>query len=80
MQNGIDINSSMNGVYLPGCKSSMSGFIHCGQHTEAYAQLIYTKLADAEKNGGRDAILRGLDDIRRKLLAGDILLNSRGAN
>lgn len=33
-----------------------------------------------KKNGGRDAILRELDDIRRELLSGDILLNSRGAN
>lgn len=80
MQNGIDINSSMNGVYLPGCKSSMSGSIHCGQHTKAYAKLVYDGLKNAEKNGGRDAILRELDDIRRELLSGDILLNSRGAN
>ena len=49
MQNGIDINSSMNGVYLPGCKSSMSGSIHCGPHTKAYAKLVYDGLKNAEK-------------------------------
>ncbi|WP_082887789.1 AHH domain-containing protein [Eikenella halliae] len=43
----------MNGVYLPGCKSSMSGSIHCGQHTKAYAKLVYDGLKNAEKNGGR---------------------------
>ena len=76
----LDINFPMNGVCLPGCNSSMSGTVHCGQHTKAYAKLVYDGLKNAEKNGGRDAILKELDDIRRKLLAGDILLNSRGAN
>lgn len=45
----LDINFPMNGVCLPGCNSSMSGTVHCGQHTKAYAKLVYDGLKNAEK-------------------------------
>ena len=76
----IDINSPMNGVYLPNCNSSMKGAVHCGLHSEAYADMINNRLLAADARGGRDEILRELDDIRRELLSGLISLNSRGIN
>ena len=76
----IDINSPLNGVYLPGCKSSMRGTVHCGVHTEDYADMVLQRLRDAEIRGGRNAILIELDDLRRELQSGILNLNSRGVN
>jgi hypothetical protein len=76
----IDINSPMNGVYLPGCNSTMKGAVHCGLHTEAYAKMVEMRLLAADARGGRDEILIELDDIRRDLMSGLISLNSRGVN
>ena len=76
----IDINSPLNGVYLPGCKSSMRGTVHCGVHTEKYADMVIQRLRDAEIRGGRSAILIELDDLRRELQSGILNLNSKGVN
>lgn len=74
----ININSPLNGVYLAGCNSSMSGTIHCGNHTKAYADYVLHELLRAD--GNRDDILRALDKIRRELMHGLVILNKRGVN
>lgn len=78
----IDFNSPINGVYLPDCSSGMSAVVHCGSHTAEYAKRISKLLVSADAAGGRDAVLRELDSIRRGLLSGDVefILNARGVN
>lgn len=75
----ININSPLNGVYLAGCSSSMSGTIHCGSHTEAYAKYVLRELQLADAIG-REEVIRTMDRIRRELMHGLVYLNARGAN
>lgn len=79
-KHNININSPLNGVYLAGCKSGMSGAVHCGNHTKAYANYVLRELSSADAVGGRDEVLRALDRMRRELLSGEIELNTRGIN
>ncbi len=78
----INFNSPINGVYLPDCKNDMSAVVHCGSHTAQYAKRISDLLVNADIAGGRNAVLRELDSIRRSLLNGDVefILNARGVN
>jgi RHS repeat-associated protein len=72
---GIDVNSPMNGVFLPGCgKSKAIGTVHCGNHTKEYEEYVWEQL-----RGKTDKvdIINTLSDIRNDLLMGNIRLNLR---
>ncbi|MCK7592298.1 Ig-like domain-containing protein [Pseudomarimonas salicorniae] len=72
----IDVNSPLNGVWLPDCKGPVGVMtIHCGKHTEAYELLVFNELSKATT---RDDAIRVLADIRRQLITGELPLNSRG--
>jgi len=65
---GIDLNSAMNGVFLPGCGSSKAiGMVHCGKHTEAYEIEVFKLLKNANT---REELINRLNDIRNELLSG----------
>lgn len=81
---GIDVNSPLNGVYLPGCGYTGTGgavglAIHCGKHTKAYEEYV---LKELEAVGGMNAskidIINTLTRIRRELTDGELVLNARG--
>ncbi len=73
---GIDINSSANGVFLPGCGSSKAvGMVHCGKHTQAYEEAIAAELKFATN---KEEAIEILSDIRKQLLDGTFTpLNKR---
>ncbi|MDP8162410.1 hemagglutinin repeat-containing protein [Pasteurella skyensis] len=73
---GIDVNSSANGVFLPGCGSSKAiGMVHCGKHTQAYEEAIAAKLEFATT---KEEAIEILSDIRKQLLDGTFTpLNKR---
>lgn len=76
----IDINSPLNGVYLPGCgyqgSAGVVGLaVHCGLHTQEYARLILRELSQAKDE--MDAI-NVLNRIREELTEGALTLNRRG--
>ncbi len=65
---GIDLNSPMNGVFLPGCKGSKAvGMIHCGKHTGDYELAVERRLLEATDKASAINIL---SDIRSELLNG----------
>lgn len=64
---GIDLNSPMNGVFLPGCGSSKAiGMVHCGKHTAEYEVAVARRLAAATDKASAINIL---SDIRNELLS-----------
>jgi RHS repeat-associated protein len=64
----IDLNSPMNGVFLPGCGNSNAiGMVHCGKHTRAYEEAVAERLASATDKASAINIL---SDIRHELLSG----------
>lgn len=63
---GINANSPVNGVFLPGCNGSNAvGMVHCGKHTKDYEQAVWERLKDSQNRA--DAIKR-LQQIRDELL------------
>lgn len=71
----IDVNSAMNGVFLPGCKPSNAiGTIHCGKHTQAYEKYVWDILQGKHTKAD---IINALSDIRIELLQGTLRLNAR---
>lgn len=73
----IDVNSPLNGVWLPDCNGPVGVMtIHCGKHAEAYEKFVFDQLSSAST---RDEAIIVLADIRRRLLMGDLSLNSVGA-
>jgi len=71
---GIDVNSPSNGVFLPGCKGSGIGTIHCGKHTKVYEELVFNLLESAQTKEEAVAVL---NDLRHELLSRTLRLNSR---
>lgn len=70
----IDINSAMNGVFLPACGvSGAVGSIHCGKHTRAYEQFVLNELNPLRHD--RVALVNKLNEIREALLSGSLRLN-----
>ena len=48
----ININSPINGVYIPGCgSSSVIGSVHCGSHTSDYIDEVVSRLIAADATG-----------------------------
>ena len=74
---GIDQNSPMNGVFLPGCKKSNAiGLIHCGKHTGEYEAIVEEIVLSAGND--KAAVINALSDVRRGLLDGTFTpLNAR---
>jgi hypothetical protein len=71
----IDVNSPLNGVWLPGCKgANLPGVTHCGRHNEAYERFVYDALS---RETTRDGAISALAEVRRQLLSGELLLNAR---
>ena len=71
---GIDVNSLMNGVFLPACGVSGGlGAIHCGKHARAYEIDVLGRLSPFA--GDKTALVNELNRIREDLLAGTMRLN-----
>ncbi|MDX2218805.1 MAG: transglutaminase domain-containing protein [Burkholderiales bacterium] len=72
---GVDLNSPMNGVFLPGCgKSNALGTIHCGKHTGDYERYVERLLSKATT---KEQAINILNDIRSDLLNNAVMLNAR---
>jgi len=65
----IDINGAENGVYLPTPKNdgSVSGIIHSGRHPKIYGQKVNDRINDAYEIGGKPAVIKELDKIKKEL-------------
>ena len=71
---GVDVNSMMNGVFLPGCGNTGAiGAIHCGKRARAYEIEVLDRLSPFA--GDRTALVNELNRIREDLLAGSMRLN-----
>ncbi|MBC5623762.1 RHS repeat-associated core domain-containing protein, partial [Butyricimonas hominis] len=67
----IDIDSYVNGVFLPNNRnSSAPGLLHTGRHTNDYIERVNAEIVAADLAGGKDAVLKQLDQIRKMLLNG----------
>ncbi len=63
----IDLNSTMNGVFLPGCKNSKAiGMIHCGRHTKEYEDAVFERIFAASHS--KESVINALTEIRNELL------------
>lgn len=76
----IDVNSPLNGVFLPGCGAAGSGgivglAIHCGKHVRAYEEYVLSSLRGASSES---EVANVLSRIRQELLDGELILNVRG--
>lgn len=74
---GIDVNSPMNGVFLPGCgRSNAIGLVHCGRHTADYELAVERIVVSAGND--KAAVINALSDVRNGLLDGSFIrLNAR---
>ncbi len=71
----IDVNSPLNGVYLPGCGSrglNLASAIHCGKHARAYEQYVLKELQLATS---KQEVINVLSQIRFELQNGLLYLN-----
>lgn len=76
----IDVNSPLNGVFLPGCKhhgsTGVVGLtVHCGKHKQEYEQYVLSQLQGLSSEA---EVVNALSTIRQKLLDDDLFLNARG--
>jgi RHS repeat-associated protein len=80
----IDVNSPLNGVFLPGCgakgSTGIAGLaVHCGKHVEEYEKYVLEQL---ESVGGlsasESAVVNVLSRIRHELMHEELFLNVRG--
>ena len=72
----IDVNSPLNGVWLPDCKGPVGVMtMHCGKHAEAYERFVFNRLSLART---RDEAIVALAEVRRLLIHGELNLNSAG--
>ncbi|WP_204011956.1 FG-GAP-like repeat-containing protein [Virgisporangium aurantiacum] len=72
-KHGIDINSAENGVFLPANSTSPNptgATVHSTLHHEAYYANVNDWIRNADIVGGREAVLRTLNDIRTMLETG----------
>lgn len=70
-KHGIDVDSHVNGVFLPNSgTSSAPGLLHTGRHTNDYIDRVNREIAEADRIGGKDAVIAQLDKIRKALLNG----------
>jgi len=79
----IDVNSPLNGVFLPGCGSTGAGGIaglavHCGKHVQAYEAYVLEQLSVLGRNADEASVVNVLSRIRQELMTGELVLNRRG--
>jgi hypothetical protein len=66
----IDIDSHLNGVFLPDGKNSAApGYVHTGRHTNEYIDRVNTDIVRADGAGGKPAVVKQLEMIREQLLS-----------
>jgi len=81
---GINVNSPLNGVFLPGCgftgKTNIAGLaVHCGKHLQQYEQYVLEELNSVGGlNASTSDVVNVLSRIRTELTEGELFLNSRG--
>ncbi len=80
-ENGIDLNSSANGVYLPPGKGASTTVIdgqtmttHNGYHVSEYFEFVLKQIDPVRDD--RDEIVKVLNDIRQDLLHGRLKLGN----
>jgi RHS repeat-associated protein len=78
----IDINSPLNGVFLPDCDfrqlgtAGMGAVLHCGPHNRKYARYVLAALNEVGgMNASKRQIINALSRVREELLAGSLRLN-----
>ncbi|PJA40166.1 MAG: hypothetical protein CO182_08235 [Lysobacterales bacterium CG_4_9_14_3_um_filter_62_6] len=76
----IDVNSPLNGVFLPSCGAAGSTgvvglAVHCGKHIHEYEQYVLRELREATSESG---VVNAISRIREELLHGEVFLNVRG--
>lgn len=66
---GIDINDAVNGVYLPNSKNNnaIQGIEHNGRHPQSYAEKVNDLIKKADTKGGKQEVIKTLNDIKNKL-------------
>jgi RHS repeat-associated protein len=79
----IDVNSPLNGVFLPGCGSTGTGGIaglavHCGKHVQAYEAYVLEQLSVLGRHADESSVVNVLSRIRQELMTGELALNRRG--
>ena len=69
----IDINGVKNGVFLPTNKNNngMLGIEHNGRHPDDYIKAVNKRIVDADRLGGKDAVLKELENIKNILANAD---------
>ena len=72
----IDVNSPVNGVFLPMDGSTAIGSLHLGRHLDNYIDEVNERILDAAA-GGRDAVLKELADIKLDLLTNVLKLQNQ---
>ncbi len=76
----IDVNSPLNGVFLPGCgakgSTGLAGLaVHCGKHVREYEEYVLRELSEETTETG---VVNALSRIRQELVSGEMFLNARG--
>ncbi|RRW43247.1 hypothetical protein EGJ52_14105 [Pseudomonas luteola] len=69
-KHGIHVDDSVNGVFLPNrnnIDSSIPGILHNGKHPNVYFEGVNRLIREADKAGGKQAVLKTLDRIRNQL-------------
>jgi RHS repeat-associated protein len=79
----IDVNSPLNGVFLPGCgaygASGVAGLaVHCGKHVQAYETYVLEQLSALGRHANESSVVNVLSRIRQELMTGELALNRRG--
>lgn len=74
----IDINSTVNGVWLKGrtSPSEWAGGVHNGPHFNDYARIVNDRILAANNRGSKQAVLEELTLIRKELFEEGSLLAS----
>ncbi|WP_394393068.1 AHH domain-containing protein [Shewanella woodyi] len=69
----IDINGADNGVFLPNKNntSDMPGILDNGRHPDKYLESVNKRIIDADKIGGKEAVLDELSSIKNTLSSAD---------
>jgi hypothetical protein len=71
-KHGININSPLNGVFLPNCKrkgkTSTASALHCGGHSGKYFDEVNDRIRMADMRGGKHEVIDELNKVKEDLL------------
>ena len=74
-QFNVDINSPINGVFLPTDKNSIfKGTLHKTSHTKEYSEYVYNQIKDVKS---KDELISILNQIKHDLFNGKITLEGK---